>query len=477
MVNRVLIRLKVVQLLYSYLLSKSEFNIEMPAETSSPDRRYAYSAYARLLLLLLQVCGIKVTKAPALPACKEVSSTKYYKNKLALALSENDDVKALVKTYGDMMNAMIPELYNLTKKICELPAYTVFTKVKVKDRTPSDYIALFSAVMRMLERQPEVVDFFRKDEDFSTRGLEMAGKMVLTTIREFGDTTYLLSNCRENLRKSLDQAYDLYHWLLWLPVEITRAEDARLEANANKYLPTEEDLHPDRRFVDSKFIETIENHGQMQKYLTDKGIYWNDDISLIPKLTEQITGSEPYKEYMAAPGDKTIEEEAELWRTLIKQIILPSDALAEALENKSIYWNDDLEVMGSFAMKTIRRLAIDPQEPLQPEFKDEEDETFGSKLFDAAVANHTEFRSLIDEFVNTKKWDADRIALMDTVILEAALAETLTFPNIPLTVTANEYVEIANWYSTSRSGAFINGMLASITEKLRNEGKIVKQFN
>ena len=93
------------------------------------------------------------------------------------------------------------------------------------------------------------------------------------------------------------------------------------------------------------------------------------------------------------------------------------------------------------------------------------------------MANGDEYRALIDEFINTKKWDADRVALMDTVILETALAEAIGFPNIPLTVTANEYVEIANWYSTSRSGAFVNGMLASISEKLRKEGRIAKKFN
>ncbi|MDE6262075.1 MAG: hypothetical protein K2M09_02075, partial [Muribaculaceae bacterium] len=60
MVNRVLIRLKVVQMLYSYMLTRSEFKIEMPAETSSPDRRYSFKAYAELLLLILGLSGRRV---------------------------------------------------------------------------------------------------------------------------------------------------------------------------------------------------------------------------------------------------------------------------------------------------------------------------------------------------------------------------------------------------------------------------------
>ena len=187
--------------------------------------------------------------------------------------------------------------------------------------------------------------------------------------------------------------------------------------------------------------------------------------------------SEAYKEYMAAPGEKTLDDEIELWRKLMKQVILPSDELEEALESKSIFWNDDLDVMSSFAMKTLKRLAVNPTEPLLPEFKDDEDAEFGSRLFDTAVKNREEYRALIDEFVNTKKWDTERVALMDVVILEAALAEALEFPNIPLSVTTNEYVEIANRYSTGRSGAFVNGMLAAICEKLRRDGRIIKNFN
>lgn len=478
MVNRVLIRMKVVQLLYSYLLSKSELKVEMPAQTSSPDRRYAYTAYAELLLLILELSGVNVTKRFNRRDIGEaVTSARFYNTKFAQILSANADVRTLIDSNCERMGAFDPVIAELAAKLRALPAYRTFVKVKPSMTTPSDEIDFWVAALRMMVKQPELLEIMRSDENYTLRGLEMATKMLIATLQTYSDSRNMLVNCRKDLRRSLNEAYSLYHWLLWLPVEIVRAEEARLEANANKYLPTEEDLHPDRRFVDSKLIDIIATHPQMQKYLTDKGINWNDDLSLIPRLAEMVITSEPYKEYMMKPGPKTLEEEAELWRTLLKQIILPSEDLAEALENKSIFWNDDLQVMASFALKTLRRLASDANEPLQPEFKDEEDETFGAKLFDTAVAGGEEYRALIDEFINSRKWDAERVALMDIVILETALAEAIAFPNIPLSVTTNEYVEIANWYSTSRSGAFVNGMLASITEKLRKEGRIIKQFN
>lgn len=478
MVNRVLIRLKVVQLLYSYLLSKSEFKVEMPVETSSPDRRYAYVAYAELLLLILELSGVNVTKRFNRSAIGEaVTSARFYNTKFAQTLGLNPDVRALINQYAGRMadfDAIIPEL---AAKLRAMPAYRTFVKVKAKDATPSDEIEFWVTALRLMVKQPELLDALRTDENFTSRGVEMATKMLTATLHTYSDSRNALVNCKKDLSRSLDEAYNLYHWLLWLPVEIVRAEEARLEANANKYLPTEEDLHPDRRFVDSKLVDIIARHPGLQSYITDKGINWNEEISLVPRLAEMVISSEPYRQFMEKPGEKTIEEEAELWRTLLKQIIFPSEDLAEALENKSIFWNDDLEVMSSFALKTIKRLAVDPTEALQPEFKDDEDAQFGAKLFDMVIANNDEYRALIDEFINTKKWDADRIALMDIVILQTAMAEAIGFPNIPLTVTANEYVEIANWYSTSRSGSFVNGMLASIAEKLRNEGRIVKKFN
>lgn len=477
MVNRVLIRLKVVQLFYSYLLSKSDFKIEMPQETSSPDRRYAYNAYARLLLLILELSGINVAKKFKFTPGESITSSRFYRTKFAQALCENADVRTLIDANAVNMSDFDSLLSELASKLRNLPAYRAFQKVKAKDATPSDEIEFWTTALKALAKMPEIEAVFRKDDDFTTRGFEMAVKMVDLTLRTYGDSRSLLVNCHKDLRRSMDEAYTLYHWLLWLPVEITRQENDRLEANANKYLPSEEDLHPDRRFADAKIIDNITGNPHLADYVSSKGINWHEDLAIIPRLTEMVISSEPYKEFMSKPGEKTIEEEFELWRTLFKQIILPSEDLSESLENKSIFWNDDLEVMGSFAIKTLRRLASNPMEELLPEFKDDEDSEFGNTLFNAAVANADEARSLIDEFVDNSKWDADRVALMDVVILETALAEALTFPNIPLTVTANEYVEIANWYSTNRSGAFVNGMLASITDKLRKEGKLIKKFN
>ena len=168
--------------------------------------------------------------------------------------------------------------------------------------------------------------------------------------------------------------------------------------------------------------------------------------------------------------------DCELWRTLLRTVVFPSDALAEALESRSVYWNDDLAIMGTFVLKTIKHFAASPkgQAPLLPIYKDEEDARFGPELFLDAIKNRELYRSYVDKFINGTSWDPERLAFMDIVILITAITELVKFPAIPLAVTMNEYVEIANYYSTPRSGQFVNGILFSIANYLRQEGKLTK---
>lgn len=143
-----------------------------------------------------------------------------------------------------------------------------------------------------------------------------------------------------------------------------------------------------------------------------------------------------------------------------------------------MYWNDDLHVVGTFVLKTIRKFGQSKTEGadirLLPQFKDDEDSRFGARLFEIAVKNCQEYRELIDSFVNEHRWDSERLAFMDIVVMVTAITELLNFPAIPIAVTLNEYIEIANAYSTPRSGAFINGILYSVINHLKSEGKLIK---
>jgi len=97
---------------------------------------------------------------------------------------------------------------------------------------------------------------------------------------------------------------------------------------------------------------------------------------------------------------------------------------------------------------------------------------FARRLFRRTIMNQDYYRHLISE--GTRNWDLDRIALMDVIIMQIALAEILSFPSIPVNVSLNEYVEIAKLYSTPKSGGFINGTLDGIVNHLKNDGKLIK---
>jgi N utilization substance protein B len=479
MVNRVLIRLKVVQMLYSYMLTRSEFKIESPVETSSPDRRYSYQAYAELLLLLLEMSGLKVVRDRQTPASvvSAVTGAKFEDSRTARFLIGIDDVRELMNANSERMTKFDGAVPDLAQRLKMSMAYRDFGKIKKPE--VADEITFWTSVIRAIViKTPAVVDALRTNPDFTVRGMEMGAKMLCDTLSSYSDTRNVLADSRRDLQTSLDKAYELYHAILWLPVELTRAQEQRIEAAKDKYLPTAEELNPDMRFVNGALPRIIAENADMEEYRKAHPFEWNDDPILVQHLLDLVLASDVYKAYMEAPGEKTLADEAELWRQLLKSVVLPSDDITESLENRSIFWNDDIDIMASFALKTIKQISRDGDAiKLLPEFKDEEDANFGTRLFGLVVDHRDEYRELIDEFINVKRWDSERLALMDIVILQTALAEVLEFPNIPLTVTANEYVEIANWYSNPRSGSFINGMLVTITDKLRREGRTLKNFN
>ncbi|MBR3726077.1 MAG: transcription antitermination factor NusB, partial [Prevotella sp.] len=167
----------------------------------------------------------------------------------------------------------------------------------------------------------------------------------------------------------------------------------------------------------------------------------------------------------------------EVWRKIYKQIIQENEDLDALLEEKSLYWNDDKEVVDTFVLKTIRR--FEPKnasrQELLPEYKDEEDKDFARKLFRATILNADTYQRYMSEA--SKNWDFSRLAYMDVVIMQIAIAEMLTFPNIPVSVTINEYVDLAKIYSTHKSGGYINGMLDSIARHLIKTGKMMKTMN
>ncbi|WP_298648376.1 transcription antitermination factor NusB [uncultured Proteiniphilum sp.] len=289
----------------------------------------------------------------------------------------------------------------------------------------------------------------------------------------YQNTNKDLRNAEKELLFGLQKSYDLYYFLLLLIVELTDSYQNRVETKRNKFLPTEEDLHPNTHLIDNRFILQLRENRQFQKQLAERPMSWNTNEVFVKNLLDAILSSDTYKEYTAIVSP-TYEEDQEFWRKTFKQFIYLNEELDDILEDECIYWNDDVEIVQTFVMKTIKKFSAEKgnDQPLLPMFKDEEDREYALKLLHHSILGEKEYRGLIEK--HTEKWDFDRIAFMDLIIMQVALSEIFTFESIPTNVSLNEYIEIAKSYSTPKSGTFINGILDAIVQEIKKEKRIFK---
>ncbi len=282
-----------------------------------------------------------------------------------------------------------------------------------------------------------------------------------------------VSVAEKELFHSLEQTYHLYHLVLLLVKDVTFYAEQRIEAAKNKLRPTDEERNPNTRFIDNVFAANWSKNKVLNDYVTEHKLSWTNTPEVLKDIYEIIVASDFYIDYMEKPFSSYLEDR-DLWVKILKRCVLESEDFVNALEEKSVYWNDDLDIVLSFAIKTIKKFDLQElgSQQLLPMFKDEEDKKFAADLFTKTIINQTEYKALIDEF--TKNWDLDRIAFMDVVIMQLAICELLNFPTIPVSVTLNEYIEIAKQYSTDRSGNFVNGVLDNIVDHLTKEKKIIK---
>lgn len=473
MINRILIRIKVIQILYSYLLSRSEFKIDLPPEAPSRDRRFAYAVYLDALNLIQELSGIRTNYPERLLPAFEVNPV-LKKNRVGRILADNPDLRDITFRHSSNLNSFAAHLQSLSDSLSSQSVFIDYAKKHT--HSLDDDIRLWTVLLESIFlNDPKISAVLRENPDFSLTGLHYGVMQAVATLNAYNDSRSAYLNAKKELAASLDKSYQLYFALFALMVELTAEEADRIQLAKDKHLATSADLNPQTRFIDNAFIHSVSSRPEYQAFLKDSKFTWIDVPGFLKEMLDAIISSDIYKKYMEAPSTGWVED-CEFWRDIMRNVVLPSDLLDSALEAKSIYWNDDLPTVGTFVLKTIRRFAAagaDAEVQFLPQFKDEEDEAFGDKLFALTVDNRETYRSYIDRFISSD-WDPDRLAFMDIVIMLTAIAEILNFPAIPIPVSLNEYIEIANTYSTRRSGPFINGILYSVINYLIDQGILHK---
>ncbi len=298
-------------------------------------------------------------------------------------------------------------------------------------------------------------------------------KVLQMTYAYYKDDGKTIDKAEKELIFSINKSYDLYHYLLLLPIDIVALAQEKIENARARHRPTHEDLNPNTRFINNPVIKQLAENENLHKYSAFKKLSWVNHPELIKNLYSKIIASEFYKEYMESKnvgyeGHKTFVID------LYAEFISKSELLYQLLEEMSIYWNDDSDFIFGMIVKTITkyRPGHGATKPLMRLYKNEDDAEFVKKLFRKAVVEFNENQELIHRF--TQNWELERIAFMDLLLISLAISEMTNFSSIPVKVSFNEYIEISKFYSTEKSSVFINGILDKIIDYLRQEKKIQK---
>lgn len=475
MINRVLIRIKAVQTLYSYLLVEKDFALEPQPASPTKEKRFAYSLYLDMLMLMAEIAdGIERRDRS-----KPLLESRFIKGVMA-----DDRMRSLSIKYRNQPFPLRNVVDSLTDKVKDSALYKNYIKDSDEEKGNRDVDVWRDIFNDIIAKDPRLNVVVTERENYSPRGVERAIQMMGETFRNFYSSHGHLPAAINALDNSLWAARDLYFRLLALPVALTDLRDRQLDEARHKYLPTAEDRNPNLRFVENQLVQVLGRDEKLCKYCADNNLSWlEQDRTLLVSLLKDIMNSDLYKDYMMLPVSD-FHTDTELWRNLMKHVILNNTNFLEEMESKSVFWNDDLDIIGTFVLKTFKRFdealtngtetSADSVEAVLPMFKDAEDERFGAELLADAINHKEEYRGLINRFIDPRQWDAERLALMDVVILLAAIAEVVRFPKIPTSVTVNEYIEICKSYSSPRNASFIHGVLGKVIASLKEEGRINK---
>lgn len=303
-------------------------------------------------------------------------------------------------------------------------------------------------------------------------------RVLQTLFAYYKDADKTVLTARKELLKSFADTYDLYFLLLDFANELTAYAQVQLEEQSARARATHAQWTPNRRFVDNRFAQQLFDNRALRTRVQEQKLSWDCGMQAVSAIYKQLLNEDFYQEYMNSETND-YETDKLVWRRIYQYLLPENAALLDALEEMEVAldktnWTTDADIILSYIVKTVKRFQEDstPETPLLPMFDTEEELQFATNLLDKALKGHEAYEPLINSHL--KGWEADRIAYMDRIILELALAEILEFPDIALTVSLNEYIELAKEYSGEKSHLFINGILNEILRDMKEDNTLAK---
>lgn len=303
-------------------------------------------------------------------------------------------------------------------------------------------------------------------------------RVIQTLFAYYKDSEKTQLTARKELLKSFADTYDLYFVLLDFANELTLYAQQQLEEQIARARATHSTWVPNRRFVNNRLAQQLFDNRALRAHIQEEKLSWDSGMPAVIDIYKQMIDSDFYRRYMEA-DECTYEDDKRLWRHIYQYLLAGSESLTDALEEMEVVldktnWTTDADVILSYVIKTLKRFQEDstPETELLPMFDSEDELQFATELLQAALKGHEQYEQMINSHL--KGWEADRIAEMDRIIIEAALAEIIEFPQIALTVSMNEYIELAKEYSGEKSYLFINGILNEILREMKQNNSLFK---
>ena len=250
---------------------------------------------------------------------------------------------------------------------------------------------------------------------------------VFQTIYSFTQKNkHLKFSAREELRTNLNSYKLLYKLILNIIFGIRELALEEIEINKRKFLPTKEDLKPNKKFVKNKFLKSI----SFKKI--DDVIESHKVKNISKKLYKKIKKSKLYSSYLNEPLCK-FENEKNFFLKIVKNYIITNPIIDEFIEEHSIFWNDDILIVYNSIIENINnKQSINSVNV----FRKKDDQLFAYKLLNKTILSLNDVNKQI--YSIAENWDKDRIALIDLILLQIAITEIQNFPEIPNKVTIHE---------------------------------------
>lgn len=296
-----------------------------------------------------------------------------------------------------------------------------------------------------------------------------------------GNPSMTLKEATSEFESSCEAVRDLYLFVLNAIPAVTAEAARRIEAARGKFNPTEEERNPNCKLVENALAKLLSEDSEFAKYIEKKKLDWDNYDSLLRKLYDSLREKPYYADYMASP-ERSLAGDAAFFARFFEEELQDNEDLEQILEELSVYWVDDLDYALNAACLDLPRIARAGRWTLPPLYRSdmllaegkaaESDRDFAHRLLQYAYAGYEDYEARIS--AAAKGWERDRICTADRILIILGLAEVEHLPTIPARVTLNEYVELAKYYSTPRSAAFVNGLLDRLIPALIAEKGLPK---